>query len=39
MRLPYQVLALPYRFRDGQQQFCVFHRSNREMWQFVSGGD
>lgn len=38
MRLPYQVLALPYRFVDGQLQLCVFHRSNCEMWQFISGG-
>lgn len=38
MRLPYQVLALPYRFADGQLQFCVFHRSNCDMWQFISGG-
>ena len=38
MRAPFQVLALPYRYQDGQLQFAVFKRSNRQMWQFISGG-
>ena len=38
MRLPYQVLALPYRFRNGKYEFCVFHRADNGQYQFVSGG-
>lgn len=38
MRAPYQILALQYRIVDGEPQFCVLNRSDRECWQFVSGG-
>jgi len=38
MRAPYQILALPYKYIDGQLKFAVFHRSDLDMWQFISGG-
>ena len=38
MRAPYQVLALPYRQRGGEYEFCVFHRADNGQFQFVSGG-
>lgn len=37
MRAPFQILAIPYR-KGPQTQFCVLHRSDRDQWQFVSGG-
>lgn len=38
MRAPFQVLILPYRQREGEWEFCVFHRTEPDEWQFVSGG-
>ena len=38
MRAPFQILAIPYRVRDGQPQFCVLHRSDFDQWQFIAGG-
>lgn len=38
MRAPFQILAIPYRIVDSSMQFCVFHRSNIDLWQFVAGG-
>lgn len=38
MRAPIQILALPYRIVDGEALFCVLHRSDSAIWQFVSGG-
>lgn len=37
MRAPYQILAIPYRL-DQQPMYCVLHRSDFDMWQFVAGG-
>lgn len=37
MRAPFQILAIPYRRKNGCQ-FCVFHRSDIDQWQFVAGG-
>ncbi len=36
-RLPYQVIVIPYRFRDGLE-VCVLKRNDFEMYQWVSGG-
>ena len=38
MRVPFQILALPYRKREGEWEFCVFHRTEPDEWQFASGG-
>ena len=38
MRAPFQILAIPYRVRDGQPQFCVLHRADFDQWQFIAGG-
>ena len=38
MRAPFQILAIPYRMRDGQLQFCVLHRADFDQWQFIAGG-
>ena len=37
MRAPYQILAIPYRKRQGYQ-FCIFHRADFDQYQFVAGG-
>jgi dATP pyrophosphohydrolase len=37
-RAPFQVLVLPYRRRDAALEVAVFHRSDYDLWQFVSGG-
>ena len=37
MRAPFQILAIPYRLRPNLQ-FCVFHRSDADQYQFVAGG-
>lgn len=39
MRAPFQILAIPFRkTAPAQQQFCIFHRSDLDQWQFVAGG-
>lgn len=38
MRAPFQILAIPWRRRDGRLQYCVFHRADHDQWQFLSGG-
>ena len=38
MRAPFQILAIPYRRREGILQYCVFHRADHDQWQFLSGG-
>lgn len=38
MRAPFQILAIPYKYADGELLFCVFLRADLEMWQFISGG-
>lgn len=38
MRAPYNVLVLPYFFKDQQVQFCVFLREDMRIWQFIAGG-
>lgn len=37
MRLPYQVIVIPYRMRD-TLEYCVLKRMNHPMRQWVSGG-
>ena len=38
MRAPFQILAVPYRFIKGELCFCVFHRADSDIWQFIAGG-
>lgn len=38
MRAPFQILAIPYKITDSGRLYCVFHRSDFDQWQFVSGG-
>lgn len=38
MRAKLQALILPYIIENGKPLFCVLHRSDRDVWQFVSGG-
>lgn len=38
MRAPFQVLVLPYRYREGQLEVAVFLRSDIKIWQFIAGG-
>ena len=38
MRAPFQILAVPYRFIKGKLCFCVFHRADSDIWQFIAGG-
>lgn len=38
MRAPFQILAIPYKEAEGKRLYCVFHRSDLDQWQFVSGG-
>lgn len=38
MRAPFQILAIPYRIIDGIFMYCVFHRSDHDQWQWISGG-
>ena len=38
MRLPKQVLIIPYRIRNGNIEYCIFKRSDMKIWQFIAGG-
>lgn len=38
MRLPKQVLIIPYRIKNENVQFCIFKRKDLEFWQWISGG-
>lgn len=38
MRLPKQVLIIPYRIIDDKVEYCIFKRKNMQIWQWISGG-
>ena len=38
MRLPKQVLIIPYRVRNGNIEYCILKRSDLKIWQLVAGG-
>ena len=38
MRAPYQIISIPYRNKNNIIEFCVMHRADSPMWQFISGG-
>ena len=39
-RAKYQVLVIPYykNRKNGNIQYCLFHRSDMDVWQFIAGG-
>lgn len=38
MRMPKQALIIPYRIIDNKVQYCIFKRSDSDVWQWVAGG-
>ena len=38
MRLPKQVLVIPYKIEKEDVKYCVFKRADLDVWQFVAGG-
>ena len=38
MRLPKQVLIIPYRIIDDKVEYCIFKRKHMEIWQWIAGG-
>lgn len=38
MRIPKQVLIIPYRIIDSKIEYCIFKRNDLKTWQFVAGG-
>ena len=38
MRIPKQVLIIPYRIIDSKIEYCMFKRKDLKIWQFVAGG-
>jgi dATP pyrophosphohydrolase len=37
-RAPFQILVIPWRRRASAIEVAVFHRTDYDVWQFVSGG-
>lgn len=37
-RAKYQILVIPYYIENGQARYCLFHRSDMDIWQFIAGG-
>ena len=38
MRIPKQVLIIPYRNIDDKIEYCVFKRKDMNAWQWIAGG-
>lgn len=38
MRLPKQVLIIPFRIINEKVEYCIFRRKDMQVWQWVSGG-
>ena len=38
MRIPKQVLVIPYRIKDNIVEYCIFKRSDLDIWQWIAGG-
>jgi dATP pyrophosphohydrolase len=38
MRAPFQVLVIPFRWREGGLEFALLKRRDAGYWQFVAGG-
>ena len=37
-RAKYQVLIIPYYIENANVKYCIFHRSDMKVWQFIAGG-
>lgn len=37
-RAKYQVLVLPYKKQEDKIFYCIFKRSDMDIWQFIAGG-
>lgn len=37
-RAPFQVLVLPFIIEGDEIKYCIFRRSDMDIWQFISGG-
>ena len=37
-RAKFQVLILPFSLKDNEIKYCIFHRSDMNIWQFIAGG-
>lgn len=35
MRLPKQVLIIPYRIINEKVEYCIFRRKDRSIWQWI----
>lgn len=38
MRLPKQVLVIPFRISDSNVEYCILKRKKMQIWQWVAGG-
>ncbi len=38
MRMPYQVLVVPFIKEEGKYYYAVFRRKDLDIWQFIAGG-
>ena len=38
MRIPKQVLIIPYRVIDEKIEYCIFKRKDMKVWQWIAGG-
>ena len=38
MRIPKQVLIIPYRIIDDKIEYCIFKRKDMDAWQWIAGG-
>ena len=38
MRIPKQVLIIPYRNIDDKIEYCIFKRKDMSVWQWIAGG-
>lgn len=38
MRLPKQVLIIPYRIIENKVEYCIFRRKDMDVWQWIAGG-
>ena len=38
MRLPKQVLVIPYKIENEEIKYCIFKRRKMQIWQWIAGG-
>jgi dATP pyrophosphohydrolase len=37
-RAKYQVLIIPFFIENDNVKYCIFHRNDMDVWQFIAGG-